>query len=137
LWGNVASAPNWRSPQSRSLDLFDLKDALECAVPNLSFHSGQIPDLALPVDVFSGDQMIGFGGQLAAAKSNAPGPVFVAEVHADLVLIAEETATKYRELEKFPAVTRDIAMLVPEEIPPETISRSLEEPRETLLESVH
>ena len=25
-------------------------------------------DLALPVDVFSGDQMIGFGGQLSARK---------------------------------------------------------------------
>jgi phenylalanyl-tRNA synthetase beta chain len=136
LWGNIASAPNWRSPQSRSLDLFDLKGALECVVPNLSFHSGKFPDLALPVDVFSGDQMIGFGGQLSAAKSNAPGPVFVAEVHADLLLIAEETATKFREIEKFPAVTRDIAMIVPEEIPHETILRSIEEPREPLLESV-
>ena len=94
LWGNVASAPNWRSPQSRSLDLFDLKGALECVVPNLSFRPGKFPDLALPVDVFSGDQMIGFGGQLSAAKSNAPGPVFVAEVHADLLLIADETGDK-------------------------------------------
>jgi phenylalanyl-tRNA synthetase beta chain len=136
LWGNVASAPNWRSPQSRSLDLFDLKGALECVVPNLSFHSGKFPDFALPVDVFSGDQMIGFGGQLLAAKSNAPGQVFVAEVHADLLLIAEETATKFREIEKFPAVTRDIAMIVPEEIPHETILRGIEEPREPLLESV-
>jgi phenylalanyl-tRNA synthetase beta chain len=136
LWGNVASAPNWRSPQSRSLDLFDLKGALECVVPNLSFHSGKFPDFALPVDVFSGDQMIGFGGQLSAAKSNAPGQVFVAEVHADLLLIAEETATKFREIEKFPAVTRDIAMIVPEEIPHETILRGIEEPREPLLESV-
>ena len=136
LWGNVAGAPNWRSPQSRSLDLFDLKGALECVVPNLSFHSGKFPDFALAVDVFSGDQMIGFGGQLSAAKSNAPGPVFVAEVHADLFLIAEETATKFREIEKFPAVTRDIAMIVPEEIPHETILRGIEEPREPLLESV-
>src|SRR5213596_2720659 len=136
LWGNVASAPNWRSAQSRSLDLFDLKGALECVVPSLSFRPGKFPDLALPVDVFSGDQMIGFGGQLSAAKSDAPGPVFVAEVHADLLLIAEETATKFREIEKFPAVTRDIAMIVPEEIPHETILRSIEEPREPLLESV-
>jgi phenylalanyl-tRNA synthetase beta chain len=136
LWGNVASAPNWRSPQSRSLDLFDLKGALECVVPNLSFHSRKFPNFALPVDVFSGDQMIGFGGQLSAAKSNAPGQVFVAEVHADLLLIAEETATKFREIEKFPAVTRDIAMIVPEEIPHETILRGIEEPREPLLESV-
>ena len=136
LWGNVASAPNWRSPQSRSLDLFDLKGALECVVPNLSFHSGKFPDFALPVDVFSGDQMIGFGGQLSAAKSNAPGQVFVAEVHADLLLIAEETATKFREIEKFPAVTRDIAMIVPEETSHQKILRAIEEPREPLLESV-
>ena len=136
LWGNVASAPNWRSPKSRGLDLFDLKGALECVVPNLSFHPGKFPDLALPVDVFSGDQMIGFGGQLSAAKSTAPGPVFVAEVHADLLLMRDELATKFREIEKFPAVTRDIAMIVPEETSHQEILCAIEEPREPLLESV-
>ncbi|PYL63322.1 MAG: phenylalanine--tRNA ligase subunit beta [Verrucomicrobia bacterium] len=136
LWGNVASAPNWRSPQSRSLDLFDLKGALECVVPSLSFRPGKFPGLALPVDVFSGDQMIGFGGQLSAAKSDAPGTVLVAEVHADLLLMRDELATKFCEIEKFPAVTRDIAMIVPEEIPHENILRAIEEPREPLLEGV-
>ncbi|HJW37493.1 MAG TPA: phenylalanine--tRNA ligase subunit beta [Candidatus Udaeobacter sp.] len=136
LWGNVASAPNWRSPQSRSLDLFDLKGALECVVPNLSFRPGKFPDLALSVDVFFGDQMIGFGGQLSAAKSNAPGPVFVAEVHADLLLMRDKLATKFREIEKFPAVTRDIAMIVPEETSHQKILRAIEEPREPLLERV-
>src|SRR6476469_4390199 len=75
LWGNVASAPNWRSPQNRRLDLSDLNGALERVVPNLLFRPGKFPDLALPVDVFSGDQIIGFGGQLSAPKSEAPGPV--------------------------------------------------------------
>ena len=51
-----------------------------------------------------------------ARKSNAPGAVFVAEVHADLLLNREESATKFREIERFPSVTRDIAMIVPEEI---------------------
>jgi phenylalanyl-tRNA synthetase beta chain len=136
LWGNVASAPNWRSARSRGLDLFDLKGALERVVPNLSVCPGKFPDLALPVDIFSGDQMIGFGGQLLAAKSDAPGPVFVAEVHADLLLMPEETPTKFREIEKFPSVTRDIAMIVPEEIPHEKILRTIREPREPLLESI-
>jgi phenylalanyl-tRNA synthetase beta chain len=136
FWGNVASAPNWRSPQSPSLDLFDLKGALECVVPNLLFRPGKFPDLALPVDVFSGDRMIGFGGQLLAGKSNASGPVFVAEVHADLLLMREETATKFREIEKFPSVTRDIAMIVPEETSYQRILRAIEEPREPILESV-
>src|SRR5882724_4706485 len=44
LWGNVASAPNWRSQTKRSLDLFDLKGALECVIPILSFRPGQFPD---------------------------------------------------------------------------------------------
>ena len=136
FWGNVASASNWRSPQSPSLDLFHLKGALECVVSNLSFRPGKFPDLALPVDAFSGDQMIGFGGQLLAGKSNAPGPVFVAEVHADLLLMHDELGTKFREIEKFPAVTRDVALIVPEDVPHEKILRSIQEPREPLLESV-
>ena len=136
LWGNVASAPNWRSPKSRGLDLFDLKGALECVAPNLSFRQGKFPDLALPVDVFSSDRMIGFGGQLLAAKSTAPGAVFVAEVHADLLLMRNELATKFRDIEKFPAVTRDIAMIVPEETSHQKILRAIEEPREPLLEHV-
>src|SRR5215831_9008015 len=65
LWGNVDSAPNWRSQTKRSLDLFDLKGALECIVPNLSFRLGKFPDLALAVEVWSGDQLVGFGGQLS------------------------------------------------------------------------
>jgi phenylalanyl-tRNA synthetase beta chain len=136
LWGNVAGAANWRSVSNRSLDLFDLKGALECVVPNLSFRPGKFPDLALPVDVFSGDRMIGFAGQLSSAKTTASGPVFVAELHADLLLVPAELRKKFRGIEKFPAVTRDIAMIVQEEISHEKIWRAIHEPREALLESV-
>jgi len=136
LWGNVAAAADWRSQTKRSLDLFDLKGALESAVPDLSFHPGKFPDLALPVDIYSGDRIIGFGGQLSARKSSAPGPVFVAELHADVLLTRDQSEKKFRELEKFPAVTRDIAMILPKETSHEKILRAIEEPREPLLESV-
>src|SRR5213596_2235942 len=136
LWGNVASAPNWRSQTKRSLDLFDLKGALECVVPNLSFRAGKFPDFVLAVEVWSGDQLIGFGRQLSASKSSAPGSVLVAELHADLLLATGESAKKFRELDRFPSITRDIAMMVPDEISHEKILRTIEEPREPLLESV-
>jgi phenylalanyl-tRNA synthetase beta chain len=136
VWGNVACAANWRSVSNRSLDLFDLKGALKCVVPNLSFRPGKFPDLALPLDVFSGDRMIGFGGQLSSGKATPSGPVFVAELHADLLLVPDELRKKFREIEKFPAVTRDIAMIMPEEISHEKIWRAIHEPREPLLESV-
>jgi phenylalanyl-tRNA synthetase beta chain len=134
LWGNTATATDWRSGKGRNLDLFDLKGALETVVPKLSLRPGKSSDLALSVDIYSGDQMIGFGGQLSSAKSNAPGPVFVAELHADL-LLRDETQRKFSELEKFPSVTRDIAMIVGEEIPHEKILRAIREPKEPLLES--
>src|SRR6266496_518615 len=136
LWGNGASAPNWRSQAKRSLDLFDLKGALECVVPNLSFRRGKFPDLALAVEVCSGDQLVGFGGQLLADKSSAPGSVLVAELHADLLLATGESAKKFRELDRYPAIRRDIAMLVPDEISQEKIWRTIGEPREPLLESI-
>jgi phenylalanyl-tRNA synthetase beta chain len=135
LWGNIA-APEWRSQTNRRLDLFDLKGALECVVPSLSFRSGKFPDLALPVDIYSGDRMIGFGGQLSASKSSAPGAVLIAELHADILLVAEDAAKKFRELEKFPAVTRDIAMIVSEDVPHDKILSAIENPKEAMLESV-
>ena len=136
LWGNVTSAANWRSQTKRNLDLFDLKGALAGVVPNLSFRASKFPDLALPVDIYSGDRMIGFGGQLSSAKSNAPGRVLVAELHADLLLAKGESAKKFRELDRYPSITRDIAMIVPEKLTHSEILRVIEEPAEPLLESV-
>jgi phenylalanyl-tRNA synthetase beta chain len=136
LWGNVASAPNWRSQARRTLDVFDLKGALECAIPNLSFRPAQFPDFALAVDICSADERIGFGGQLAASKSSEPGPVLVAEVNADLFLDRGASAKKFRELNRYPVITRDIAMIVPEKLTHAEILRVIQEPSEPLLETV-
>jgi phenylalanyl-tRNA synthetase beta chain len=135
LWGNVESAPNWRSQARRSLDLFDLKGALKCVVPNLPFRPGQFADFALALDICSADERIGFGGQLVASKSSAPGPVLVAELNADLLLDRGASAKKFRELGRYPAITRDIAMIVPEKLTHAEILREIEEPAEPLLES--
>jgi phenylalanyl-tRNA synthetase beta chain len=136
LWGNIASTPNWRLQTKRALDLFDLKGGLECVVPNLSFRPAKFPDLALAVEVWSGNQLIGFGGQLSANKSSAPGSVLIAELHADLLLARGDSLKKFRELDRYPSITRDIAMIVPDEISHERILRTIEEPREPLLERV-
>jgi len=136
LWGNVASAPNWRSQARRSLDLFDLKGALESVVPNVSLRPGKFPDFALAVDICSADAPIGFGGQLVASKTSTPGPVLVAEVNTDLFLDRGASTKKFRELDRYPAITRDIAMIVPEKLTHAEILRVIENPSEPLLESV-
>ena len=62
--------------------------------------------------------------------------VLFAELHVDLVLATQQSARTFHEIEKFPAITRDIAMIVPEKISHAEILRVIEEPREPLLESV-
>jgi len=136
LWGNLASDANWSSQTRRSVDWFDLKGALECVVPNLSFRPGKSADFALAVDIYSGPQSIGSGGQLSSSKSSVPGSILVAELNADLFLDRGASAKKFRELDRYPAVTRDIAMIVPEKLTHAEIVRVIQEPAEPLLETV-
>jgi phenylalanyl-tRNA synthetase beta chain len=140
VWGNSASASNWKAQTKRRLDFFDLKGALESlAIPVLSFRRSEHRNLALAIEILSGDQVIGVAGQLAASGASAidvPGAVFVAELQVDLVLDARQSAKAFRELERFPAVTRDIAMIVPDKISHAEILRVIENPKEPLLESV-
>ena len=135
LWGNIASASNWRSQTRRDLDLFDLKGILEGIVPNLSFASAKRPDFGLAIEIFSDNKPIGFAGQLSADKSSAPGPVYIAELNLDRVPTGG-SAKKFRELDRYPAITRDIAMIVPEKLTHAEILRAIEDPSESLLESV-
>ncbi len=135
LWGNIGSASNWRSQRRRNLDLFDLKGTLESIVPNLSFGPAKRPAFALSVEIFCDDEWIGFGGQLSADKSSAPGSVFIAELNLDRCPI-DGSAKKFRGMDRYPAITRDIAMIVPEEFTHGEILRVIEQPTESLLESV-
>ena len=141
LWGNVTSAPHWRLREKHQLDFFELKAAIESLmIPMLSFQRSENPDLALATEVLSGNRSIGFAGQLSAARTStidAPGAIFVAELHVDLVLSALELPKIFHEIDRFPAVTRDIAMFAPEELSQAKILRVIETPREPLLENVH
>jgi phenylalanyl-tRNA synthetase beta chain len=114
--------------------LFDLKGALESVVPKLSVRRKIFRPRAFGRYLL-GRQNDRVRRATFVRKSERAGPVFVAELHADL-LLRDELQRKFSELDKFPAVTRDIAMIVPEEIPHEKISRAIQEPREPLLESV-
>ena len=71
-----------------------------------------------------------------AVKSGALSSVLVAELNADLLLDKRTSANKFRELDRYPAITRDIAMIVPGKLTHAEILRGIEEPAEPLLESV-
>jgi phenylalanyl-tRNA synthetase beta chain len=140
LWGNATSAPHWRLREKHQLDFFDLKGAIESLmIPELSFQRSQAPNFMLYARVWSGNQDIGFMAQLPSEGTSttaAASAVLFAELHVDLVLDALASAKTFREIERFPAITRDIAMIVPEKTSHAEILRVIQEPKEPLLESV-
>jgi phenylalanyl-tRNA synthetase beta chain len=139
LWGNTTSTPHWRAQMKRSLDFFDLKSAIESLpIGRLSFCRSEHRDFGLATEVLSDDRVIGFARQLSAARASeigAPGAIVVAELQVDF-LLERESAKTFRDIERFPAVTRDIAMLVPEQLTHAEILRVIKNPQEPLLESV-
>jgi phenylalanyl-tRNA synthetase beta chain len=140
LWGNASSAPHWRADEKRKLDFVDLKGAIESlAIPKLSFRRGAHVDLALAADVFSRDQRIGVAGQLSAKRTSAvdaPAAVFFAELNVESITGAAQRTKMFHEIERFPAVTRDIAMIVPENVTHAQVIDLVQSEKEPLLESV-
>ncbi len=140
LWGNRASSSHWRSGEKRKLDFVDLKGAIEALnIPASSSRRSQHRDLALATEIWSGNHAIGFAGQLSATHAStigASGAVFIAEVDVDLVIGTMGPTKAFREIERFPAITRDIAMIVTEKISHAEILSAIENPKEPLLEKV-
>jgi phenylalanyl-tRNA synthetase beta chain len=119
--GDVESAVHWRAGDRRRLDFFDLKGAAEAiGGTGLSFRRGERAGLAFAAEVLRDGRPVGLAGQLAsvqASKLGATAPVFVLEMRLPATASDGADALKFRELEKYPSVTRDIAMIVPERLP--------------------
>jgi phenylalanyl-tRNA synthetase beta chain len=138
LWGNVGGKRHWRNEKRRA-DFFDLKGAIELARTGLSLRRDQHANFALAVAVTAGNQRVGLAGQLTnslASTIDTSGGVFVAEVSLDLPISGLGSRATFRELGKFPAISRDIAMIVAEDLTHEKIWGVIFNPTEPLLERV-
>ncbi len=138
LWGNVGSGVHWRN-EKRHVDFFDLKGAIDLTRTGLSFRRSKHTNFALAVEVIAGNQVVGLAGQLTnslASTVDASGGVFVAEVSLDFPVRGVGSRATFRELGKFPAISRDIAMIVPEDLTHERIWEVIFHPTEPLLKRV-
>jgi len=138
LWGSVGGQIHWRS-EKRQVDFFDLKGAIELARTSLSFRRAHRANFALAVEITAGNQLVGIAGQLTnslASTIDASGGVFVAEVSLDFPTSGLGSHATFRELGKFPAISRDIAMIVAEDLTHERIWEVIFNPKEPLLERV-
>ncbi|MGC3988699.1 MAG: hypothetical protein QM796_03225 [Chthoniobacteraceae bacterium] len=140
LCGANAST-DWRKEAIRALDLYDLKGILSAVLgEGTSFVALENPAAALSVSIVVNGNVIGRAGQLWPAEARAldtESAVLFAELDLAALAKAEgNESKKYREIVRFPAVTRDIALLAPLALPHAEIEKCLAVVKEPLLEKV-
>lgn len=136
------SGRSWRDGAGRALDLYDLKGVVQAALgEGVTFKVETNPALALALAIELHGQWVGLAGQLWPADAralDAADPVVFAEL--DLADMAKATpkaaAKKYRDIPRFPATTRDIALLAPLDLAHEHIAATLTGANEPLLAGV-
>jgi phenylalanyl-tRNA synthetase beta chain len=136
LCGQAASAKNWRARNKRSLDFFDLRGVLT-ALGMFEFRRAKQSGFALNAEIFHGRDRIGHGGQLSSASSfGLTTPLLAAEIDLATIAQATERGERFKEIDRYPAVTRDVAMFVDRGITHADIVRAIETANEPLLEKV-
>ncbi|MDD5349275.1 MAG: phenylalanine--tRNA ligase subunit beta [Chthoniobacteraceae bacterium] len=139
VWSGAAAPASWRDAKPRPADFFDLKGALAAlGLEDLTLEPASHPALALAVELRRGKETVGLAGQLTPARGrdlDATGPVLVAEINLDAFDPAPASG-RFGGLPKFPAVTRDIAMIVPVAVPHAQIEAVLRSANESLLAGI-
>jgi phenylalanyl-tRNA synthetase beta chain len=136
LCGQTASAKDWRSAKKRQLDFFDLKGALN-ALGGFEFRRSKQPGFVLMAEIFHKADRIGYGGQLSATTSiGANAPVLIAEIDLTRIAGVKEHAQPFKEIDRYPEVTRDIAMFVGSQVTHAEILAAIASANEPLLEKV-
>ena len=100
---------------------------------NPSYHPGRC------AKVYAGETLLGTFGTihpLVAKKYGFTGEVLTAELSMDALCGASDAVKLYQPLPKFPASTRDIAVLVDDTVPAASMQKAIEKAAGSILESV-
>jgi len=134
--------PHWAGGGD-PLDLWDLKGMLEQLAPELALRlePGQTDaawlDRAGAFTLLDGtDRVVGWGGKVRAATMDVPpwaGAVYAAEIVLEAVTVPRPM---FQVLPAFPAVDRDLALLVPESLTAAEVLDSVTSAAGLLLEQV-
>ncbi len=137
LISGVGAEMHWRTQKDRPVDIFDLKGILESLVP-LKLARRTDARQPLDLDIIVDGKKVGRAAQLAgdiARSIGARHPVVVAEMDLEIVMAHVNRIRKYHAVPRFPAVTRDIALVGPSHVSHEQIFSVILEAGGELLES--
>ncbi|HEX8310933.1 MAG TPA: phenylalanine--tRNA ligase subunit beta, partial [Chthoniobacteraceae bacterium] len=134
--------PGWNRSESTDADLFHLKGVLAAVLgPAAEFEPQENAALALSLTVKVNGAAVGFAGQLWPAEARAldsNAAVLFAEIDLTTLDNAVQSVTtgKYREILRFPATSRDIALLAPVQLAHARVESVLKSADEPLLAQV-
>jgi phenylalanyl-tRNA synthetase beta chain len=137
---------SWHFQDLRA-DFYDLKGCVESIlaglrIPAVSFNSGVREATLHPgksCGIFCGETMIGFMGEIhpdLQARLELVGPVLVCELDLDLLATRFLAKGSFQSIPRFPASSRDVAFLIPQDRQAGEMLRLAEESHEELLEKV-
>jgi phenylalanyl-tRNA synthetase beta chain len=119
--GEIDSAA-WYQPE-RKADLFDLKGAVDFLSHELGFPAKALLE----------------AGKVAAAELKLHGiktPVFYAEFVIDKWVAASVPHSKFEPIAQFPAMRRDIAVVIPRDLPQEKVGEAIRSTKIAELQSI-
>jgi phenylalanyl-tRNA synthetase beta chain len=135
--------PHWRE-KARESDLFHLKGALEALLGQLRYEPYSFESAAHPcfepgscLSLSIREQAVGFLGRVAGPILDFYGvkpPVWAAEVDLGCLFEKQPRAFAYIPVPRFPAVVRDVSLLVPQAMPYQELKKTMDKLSLPLLE---
>lgn len=134
---------SWADGKPSALDLHDLRAVLEQICPEgLNFVPVDDTRLLCACSIEIGDgkkaSKLGLAGIVPPARArelDIDAPVLVAEMNVKKLMAARNADPAHADLPKFPGSSRDVAMLVPRDLPAGTIAAFISAHEEPLLQS--
>lgn len=140
-------ANSWHK-QDQPVDFFQIKGIVERYLHNLGLaetityratqawaemHPGRT------ADIYVDDQLVGFVGQVhpRTAKDYKVPATYVFELNLEALLAADKVANEYHPISKYPAITRDIALLVDRNVTNADVIAVIEKRAGAFLKKVH
>lgn len=141
----LRSPRSWHAPKAR-VDLFDLKGVVETTVEALGLGEVEVEPAGLPhleagrgVFAVVAGVRVGAFGELASRLGelfDLHAPVFVAELSLDRLAVLPARPVRHRPLPRHPGVTRDVAVVLPAEVPVAEVTRVIRETESPWLRTV-
>ncbi|MEW5785377.1 MAG: phenylalanine--tRNA ligase subunit beta [Bacillota bacterium] len=137
--------PHWAAP-GLDAGFFLLKGVLETLLARLCLNVADFEPVALKYThptrsalIRSGGEEIGYLGQLHPKTAEAWGfrqPVIIGELDLDRVIARANLVPRVTPLSRYPAALRDLALIVPRDIPAGSLQRAMREAGGALVDRI-